>query len=155
MTINKILSATTSLLAISGGSILLLSAIMTLMSVVGRAVFNSPINGDFELVEIASALAIFSFLPWVMLNRGNITIELFTKQASNSSKKILDGIAQIIFAVILAMFAVYAGLGAHDAFIYNEQSQILGIPIWLGMSYGALCFALTTLVCLHKAFSAK
>jgi hypothetical protein len=32
--------------------------------VIGRRFFNAPINGDFELVQMATAISVFSFLPY-------------------------------------------------------------------------------------------
>ena len=49
--------------AIFGGFILLTAALISIFSIFGRVVFSSPILGDFELVEIACAVAIGSFLP--------------------------------------------------------------------------------------------
>ena len=37
-----------------------------------------PINGDFELVQMATAIAVFSFLPYCQARRGNIVVDTFT-----------------------------------------------------------------------------
>lgn len=139
-------------LALLGGGFLLLSTALVSISVLGRVLNNTSINGDFELVEIGVALAIFSFLPWTMLNKGNIIIQLFTDNINHKVKSILDDLAQLVFCGILFAFAFYALLGAYDAYRYNETSQILAVPIWIGLSYGALTFALASVVCLYKLF---
>ena len=37
-----------------------------------------PINGDFEMVQMATAIAVFSFLPYCQARRGNIVVDTFT-----------------------------------------------------------------------------
>ena len=59
----RILNKTSRYFAIFGGFILLIAALISICSIFGRVVFLSPILGDFELVEIACAVAIGSFLP--------------------------------------------------------------------------------------------
>ncbi|MEM7270853.1 MAG: hypothetical protein AAF401_16570, partial [Pseudomonadota bacterium] len=72
------LEAAARWLAFAGGLILAFLALMTVTSVLGRAfIFAglSPIKGDYEMVEMGCAIAIFSFLPWCQLNRGHVTVD--------------------------------------------------------------------------------
>ena len=67
-------------LAFCGGVVLVAIALTTVISIVGRALIPiglSPIRGDFELVEMGVAVAVFGFLPWCQLNRGHITVDVF------------------------------------------------------------------------------
>ena len=67
-------------LALAGGAALLAITALTVISVTGRgliAVGLGPVPGDSELVEMAAAFAIFSFLPWCQLQRGHVTVDLF------------------------------------------------------------------------------
>ncbi len=48
--------------ALFGGLLSLGIAGLVVVSVIGRKFFNSPINGDFEMVQMATAIAVFSFL---------------------------------------------------------------------------------------------
>ena len=71
-------------LAIFGGITLLLATLISISSIFGRIILSSPIIGDFELIEIACAIAIGSFLPLCHLKNGNIKVEFLT---ANLSKK--------------------------------------------------------------------
>jgi TRAP-type C4-dicarboxylate transport system permease small subunit len=74
----RILNKTSRYFAIFGGFILLIAALISIFSIFGRVVFLSPILGDFELVEIACAVAIGSFLPLCHLKNGNVIVDFIT-----------------------------------------------------------------------------
>ena len=51
--------------------------VVTVVSIVGRSLIQfglSPIPGDFEIVQAGMLFAIFSFLPWCHLTRGNALV---------------------------------------------------------------------------------
>ena len=73
-------------LAFCGGAILLLMVFVNVISVTGRIIFGKPLVGDFELIEIACAVAIFLFLPLCQLKNGNIVVEAFTLRLSYGKK---------------------------------------------------------------------
>ena len=50
-------------LAICGGLVLVAIVLINFISIAGRTIFGKPLTGDFELVEMGCAVAIFSFLP--------------------------------------------------------------------------------------------
>ena len=67
-------------LAYFGGFILAIIAVVTVASIIGRALLPfglGPIKGDFEIVEIGCAIAVFSFLPLAQLRRGHVTVDIF------------------------------------------------------------------------------
>lgn len=55
---------------------LLVLMLITLVDVVGRYGFNSPVNGSFEITELLLAAIIFSALPLVVAKDQNITVDL-------------------------------------------------------------------------------
>ena len=65
--------------AILGGVMLCAIMLMIVLSVSGRALIGvglGPIPGDFELVEVGTAIAVFFFLPWTYLKGGHATVDL-------------------------------------------------------------------------------
>ena len=83
---DKVLLRVANALAFCGGTILLLVVFVNVISITGRLIFGEPLVGDFELIEIACAVAIFLFLPLCQLKNGNIVVEAFTLRLSNSKK---------------------------------------------------------------------
>ena len=58
--------------ALAGGVIMLLLATMTVVSIAGRSLFGVAVEGDYELVEVGLALAVFLFLPECYLREGHM-----------------------------------------------------------------------------------
>jgi len=77
-----VLNLTSRYFAIFGGFVLVVAALISIFSIFGRIVFSLPIIGDFELVEIACAVAISSFLPLCHLKNGNVIVDFITAKLS-------------------------------------------------------------------------
>lgn len=148
LAIENIINLTTDSLSIIGGVLLLLGAVMILCSVIGRVLFDAPIPGDFELMEIIAAMAVFSFLPQLMWRQGNIVVKVISSTLADKYKLLLDKTAQTLFVLAYACLGIYGMLGAYEALIYDTQSQIWGFPIEFPMAYGAICLAISSLVSL-------
>ena len=67
--------------AMLGGILLIGIALMTLSSVAGRVLWSSPIQGDVEMVQLACAVSLASFLPYTQWQGTNIMIDFFTARA--------------------------------------------------------------------------
>ena len=130
---------------------LLIIVMVNFISILGRIFFNSPLIGDFELVEMGCAISIFMFLPLCQLKKGNITIDFFTSKLDTQTKFILDSISAIIFGVVSLLFSYRMTLGAADMIKYNEQTMLLRIPVWIAFVPGTLSFALLAAICFYGA----
>jgi TRAP-type C4-dicarboxylate transport system permease small subunit len=119
-----------------GGVALALLVLTTVVSVGGRALFESPIPGDIEIAQLLMAFAISCFLPWCQWHRGHVMIEFFTRSASRRQQQRLQRIGDGLMAAIAAVLAWRTLLAAISAYPTNEGSMILGIPIWI--NYAAL-----------------
>ena len=145
----RILNLTSRYFAIFGGFILLFAALISIFSIFGRVVFSSPILGDFELVEIACAVAIGSFLPLCHLKNGNVIVDFITAKLSKNKINLLDSISSLIFAVVALFFSSRMILGARDMYIYQEETMLLAFPIWLPFLPVIASFFLLTICCLY------
>jgi hypothetical protein len=77
---NRLIYATSRAMAWFGALVLTLLAIISVISIAGRAFSFAglgPVPGDFELVEAGTALAVFCFLPWCHLRRAHADVTLF------------------------------------------------------------------------------
>ena len=118
--------------AILGGVVLLAVVAINVASVVGAAVLNRPIPGDFELTEVGVAVAAFAFLPYCQIAGLNVTADIFTARASKfwlSLFALLGAAVALAFGAILAWRMFY---GMQDKFTYNETTAILSIPTGYG-----------------------
>ena len=73
--------------AILGGLVLVAMLLMTVLSVLMRATLGFPIPGDYELIEIGTALAAFAFLPYCHQAGGNVLVDVFTDRMPERGKR--------------------------------------------------------------------
>ena len=133
-------------LAVLGGGVLVALIVMTCVSILGRALFSAPIPGDFELVEIGCAVAVFAFLPYCQIPRGNVVVDFFTARVSTRRRAVLDLVGNALLTLIAGLLTWRALLGGLDLHRYRETTMVLGVPLWWGFLPAVLCLAVLTLV---------
>ncbi|MTH76792.1 TRAP transporter small permease subunit [Paracoccus aestuariivivens] len=124
------LTALCRLFAGIGGLTLLVMMLMTVTSVILRGVVGKPIPGDFELVEVGSAIAIFCFLPWCQVNGGNVLVDFFTQRSGPRLNHILEAFGDLIYLLITGLLLWRLTHGALEMRQYGEQTMVLRLPIW-------------------------
>lgn len=156
----KSLEVIAKVLAITGGFFLLAVAVVTLVSIVGRAFIFAglrPVKGDFELVEISCAIAVFYFLPICQLAHGNVAVDLFSNKYPAWLRRIQVFLADFAFAIVGVVIARQLWFGLLEKISYQETTFILGLPVWYGYALcliGAVMFAITAIFTAIEAFSA-
>lgn len=138
-------------------------AILTLVSVIGRALTGfglSAIPGDFELVEIGAAVAVFCFLPWCQMNRGHVTVDIFVRALPGAAERWFELVGNIAITAIAFVIAwrLWMGMGERLTWFSQETRDllgfgfkpfsvettfILGMPTWYGYALsmvGAILF---------------
>jgi len=134
--------------ALLGGVMLLGIALMSTWSAFSAFVFNKPLQGDFELVEMLVAVAVFMFLPYCQLTDANVTADIFTARASARTVnrlRLLSAFIALGFGILLLWRMVD---GLLDYRQYVETTAILRIPIWYAYVPVLVSLALLLLACL-------
>ena len=145
----RILTKISKFFALFGGLVLLIAALISIFSIFGRVVFSSPLLGDFELVEIACAVAIGSFLPLCHLKNGNVIVDFITAKLSKNKINFLDAFSSLIFGITALFFSTRMVLGARDMFVYQEETMLLAFPIWIPFLPVIASFFLLTICCFY------
>ena len=145
----RILNLISKYFAIFGGFILLTAALISIFSIFGRVVFSSPILGDFELVEIACAVAIGSFMPLCHIRNGNVIVDFITAKLSKNKINLLDAVSSLIFGLVALFFSSRMILGAKDMYVYQEETMLLAFPIWVPFIPVIASFFLLTICCFY------
>ena len=159
-------------LAYAGGALLAALALVTVASVLGRAfifIGLGPIKGDYELVEMGCAIAVFSFLPWCQLKRGHVTVDLFIDMAPARVKLAFTFLGDLALAAAATLIAWRLGAGLNEKlpqkwvgffeFEKNwavEETYELGLPLWLGYAFamiGAILFAIVAAYTVWRSFN--
>ena len=105
--------------------------------------------GDFELVEMGCAIAIFSFLPICHFKNGNVIVDFFSSRFPTYIKQILDIFSNLIFLMVSGVFTFRMIYGVFDMIKYNEQTMLLKLPVWIAFIPGIFSFFLLTIVCFY------
>jgi TRAP-type C4-dicarboxylate transport system permease small subunit len=107
----RALLATARVLAVIGGLLSCAMAAIVTVSVIGRYLFHRPIPGDYDIVGILCGCAIFAFLPYCQLQRGNVLADFFTARAPARVKASLDAAGALIYlaAAVLLTWRLYYG----------------------------------------------
>lgn len=139
------------ILVLIGGFTMAALVAMTVVSVLGRYFLSSPIFGDFELVEMGTAIAMFLFLPYCHLMRGNVVVDLFLSWAPKRVQTFCDALGALLLAALAGGFGWRMALGAQDMQKYNDVSYILALPTWPMYAIAAPALALLSVCCLYTA----
>lgn len=150
--IGKVLHRGAFLFAMAGGFIMTGLIVMTVLSVLGRWLFNAPIYGDFEMVAMGTAVAVFLFLPYCQMRRGNVIVDLFLSWAPRGVQAAFDVAGALMFGGLSALFAWRMTLGGMNAVDYNETTYILALPLWWAYPFAVASFAMLALTCLYTAY---
>lgn len=161
-------------LALIGGIALVLLIAITVISIVGRtgatlaysefvqssltvlsdalvASGIGPINGDFEMVEMGIAFAIFCFLPWCQLTSGHATVDLFTSALPERVNRFLIFFWEVVLALAIILIAWRLGVGMSDKMRYGETTFLLQVPVWYGFAASFAASIAAALVAIYVA----
>jgi len=118
-----------------GAFTLAVLATVTVFSIVGRALSFAglgPVPGDFELVEVGTALAVFCFLPWAHLKRGHATVDLFWRTFPRPVRGALEVAADALMLVVWVLLVWRMSVAMLDYKGNAETTFILQFPVWWG-----------------------
>ena len=140
--------------AFAGSAILTAITVMTVASIVLRSLGFQPIQGDFELLQVALAGCIALMLPWCQLQGGNLTVDFFTVRLHKTKQRRLDAMGAVLFALVMALVTWRTCVGAIAVKASNESTMILGFPLWIGYAAMIPGLVLTVLTALQTARAA-
>ena len=128
-----------TMLAILGGLLSCAMAAVVTVSVAGRYLFSAPINGDYDIVGILCGCAIFSFLPYCQLKRGNVIADFFTQGASSRTKAVLDVAGNVLYLAAATMFTWRLFYGAIEMRQSAEQIAAFAFYRWWTIPFDIVC----------------
>lgn len=137
--------------AVLGGLCAVGVALMTVTSIVGRAVWSQPISGDVELTQLGIALAISLCLPWCQVRRAHIIVDFFTQSARARTVRRLDALGGVLLAAMVFLLSWRTAVGALAVREASETTMILGLPMWWAYASLPPGLALAGLIALLQA----
>jgi TRAP-type C4-dicarboxylate transport system permease small subunit len=138
-------------LAIAGGVVVVGLAGLVTLSVLLRWLGGQGINGDFEMVQMGLALAVFAFLPLCQAHRGNVMVDTFTTRLPLRLQYALDALWDGLYAAFAGFIAWRLAIGAVEARTSGTTSMVLGLPIHYAIGGCAAMAAFLALICVLTA----
>jgi TRAP-type C4-dicarboxylate transport system permease small subunit len=142
----RVLHRICSGLAVFGGLLACGMAVMVTVSVTGRYLFSAPVPGDYDLVGIIAGCAVFAFLPYCQLVRGNVVVDFFTTNVSARGKAVLDAAGSLFYLVVAIVFTWRMYFGMLELRDNNEQIAAFRFYRWSTMPLNILCMIVLIVV---------
>ena len=132
----------TGAIAILGGLLALAVALLATASVLGRWLASAPIDGDFEYVKMATAVAVFAYLPYTQARRANIMVDTFTLWLPARARSFLDALWDLAYAALMGFIAFSLAFGTLDAIKSGETTMQRQLALWPSIALSTLLCAL-------------
>jgi TRAP-type C4-dicarboxylate transport system permease small subunit len=140
-------------LAIAGGALSVATALLVVVSVSLRRAGLGTVPGDFELVQMCTALTVFAFLPWCQARRGNVFVDTFTTRLPKTMQAGLDALWDLVYAGMMALIAWRLWLGAMDAIQSGTTTMVLRFSVGPAIAACAVMSAFLALVAVATALA--
>jgi TRAP-type C4-dicarboxylate transport system permease small subunit len=114
-----------------GCAALAAGALVTVISVLGRFFFSTPIPGDIEIVALLMGAGVSLALPYCQIRRGNVVVDIFTQGAPPRVRILLDLLGCLCIALIGAILAWRMGLGGMELRASADETMVLRLPTWI------------------------
>jgi TRAP-type C4-dicarboxylate transport system permease small subunit len=132
---NTLIYGISRALAWFGGFVLTAISLLSVASITGRALSGiglGPVPGDFELVEVGTALAVFCFMPWAHLRRGHAVVDLLWNAYPPAMKRVLEILADALMLAVWLLLTWRMFVGMEDYRANGEVTFIVQMPVWWG-----------------------
>jgi len=140
--VGRALFAAARAFAVAGGVLLVGCALLTTLSIVTHVTFNHQIRGEFDLVSFGTSWAIYLFLPYCQLVRGNVVVDFFFSGAGPRARALLDGIGNLLYFAVAFLLIWRMGVGGVEIFNAGQSSAVLNVPYWLSFPLALTCLGL-------------
>lgn len=152
--LGRLLFRAARLFAACGGLMMVMVVLVSVANIGSRWLLGSALPGDFELVQMACAIAVPAFLPWGQMRGSHVCVDFFTARLRCRFRQGLESAGALLLAVAAAMLTWRMIAGTVDMYASGEMSMLLGIPTWLIYLMMLPSFALFSLTGLYTAWRA-
>ena len=138
--------------AIAGGAVMCGAMTITVVSVVGRATGIGPVDGDFEIMEIATAIAVFSFMPYAQIRRGHVIVDVFTQNLPRRWLRFLNAMGAVAISIVALMWLWRMPVGGWDFYRLGDETTVLRYERWWSFPLILPSLALFAAACVLSIF---
>ncbi|MDR2771078.1 MAG: TRAP transporter small permease [Clostridiales Family XIII bacterium] len=128
------------------------------VDVTGRFLFNKPIFGSYEVVQMGMGLVVFYALPYAQYKKGLVRVDFIINYFPRLPRKILWVLGDVISTCVCYALAYACYLHASGTLVASgAKTSVLMMPLYpfyYVASVGLLLFALIlTVDCVHSLLS--
>jgi len=143
LTVSGAFSFVNNVLLAVGACVLALMMFFTVVDIVGRYVFNRPIEGGFELVEFMMAIFVPTALVYCEEKKSHISVDLFFEKFPKLMQKIIAIFTSLLTVLYFGLICWQSYLAIGEEISTRVTSSVLMIPTYpffipLVVSFGML-----------------
>lgn len=153
VSLNRRLEGATTALTLVGGACLIAIMVVVSAGVVMRYVFNTPLLGINEVIQLAAVALVMSSLPYCTAKGEHVAVDVFDAMLGRWGRYVGDLLSRAISATVLGLLCHRAALKSLDALEWGDATNMLRMPIWpfyaiiaAGAGLCALVFVLHLLI---------
>jgi TRAP-type C4-dicarboxylate transport system permease small subunit len=128
--------------------------LITVVDVVGRYFFNSPVKSAFEITEIALGVSVFAALPLTTIHQEHVTVGLFDSLFTGFGWIVQQLFIGLVSVIALSLFTWRLWIQARQLTEYGDRTLFLSIPLgpmaWFMTIVCALATAAAALVVCYQ-----
>lgn len=133
-------------LGFAASAILFALMMITFVDVIGRYLFNRPLQGAFEITELMLLVLIFAGLPLVSHADEHVTMDFIDGLLGPAGRKVAIGISHFVVAATLIGLAWLVWLKAGKIGAYGDTTDVLKIVIAPFVYFMSLMIGLSGLI---------
>jgi len=119
---------------------------LTVADVSFRYFFNHPITGTYDLVSLMGAIVASFSMPYTLLEKGHVAVEILVKHLSKTKQLIIDSGVHMISLILFIIISWQCILLANDMRNSGEVTPTLLVPFYPIVYCMAICFCVLCLV---------
>jgi TRAP-type C4-dicarboxylate transport system permease small subunit len=97
------------------------------------------VPGDYDLAGIICGSAVFAFLPYCQMTRGNVMVDFFTGGMRPRAKSVFDAFGTLLYLVIAVMFAWRLYYGMIELRDSHQVLAVVNFYRWWTVPFDLFC----------------
>lgn len=144
----------------AGVSLLLMCAVLNVGDIATRRLTTWNLTGIVDITQLMVMSCAFMCIPYTFMREAHIDVDFITTHLPPRINSALMGVWSLAGALFMAAVTWYAGVAALQAYVNNDQSTTIGIPIvwyWVPLLFGCVLsvLACASLVLAHWLRAAR
>ena len=144
----------------AGVSLLLMCAVLNVGDIATRRLTTWNLTGMVDITQLMVMACAFMCIPYTFMREAHIDVDFITTHLPPRINSALMGLWSLAGALFMAAVTWYAGVAALQAYVNNDQSTTIGIPIvwyWVPLLFGCVLsvLACASLVLAHWLRAAR